>query len=155
MNSMVKENRQDNVEKILKLADKLFRTLFASVPRELLELDFTMPQLKIVFMLYIAGPMRMSDIASDLRVTLATATGLVDRLVDNDMIVRESQPDDRRVVLCRLSGTGHKTVSRIWESARNNVQSLLEKMDNDTLDKLTGVLQTMLVSAEAIAGQNE
>ena len=117
---MAKEKRLDNVEKILKLADKLFRRLFPSVPPELLDLDITMPQLKIVFMLFITGPMRMSDLASDLRVTLATVTGLVERLVERNMVVRESQPDDRRVVLCRLSDTGQKAINRIWESARNN-----------------------------------
>ena len=152
---MVKQKRQENVEKILKLADKLFRKLFASVPHELLELDFTMPQLKIVFMLYIGGPMRMSDIATELGVTLATGTGLVDRLVENDMIARESQPDDRRVVLCRLSATGQKTVSRIWDSARKNSRTLLEKMDDATIEKFAGVLQTMLISTESEPGKNK
>jgi DNA-binding MarR family transcriptional regulator len=152
---MATVKRQETVDNILKLADKLFRRLFASVPRELVELDFTMPQLKIVIMLFIAGPMRMSDLAAELGVTLATATGLVDRLVENDMVVRESQPDDRRVVLCRLSATGQKIVSGIWESSRNNSRTLLEKMDDDTLVKFTEVLETMLVSAEATAGPHE
>jgi DNA-binding MarR family transcriptional regulator len=146
---MDKPSRPEIVENILKLADKLFRKLLPTVPREILELDVTMPQLKIMFILFINGPMRMSDLALDLGVTLGTATGLVDRLVERDVVVREGQRDDRRVVLCRLSDEGQKTVSRIWESARNNCRELLETLDTETLQTFIGVLQTMLDSAEA------
>jgi len=91
----------------------------------------------------------MSALALDLGVTLGTTTGLVDRLVERDVVVREGQRDDRRVVLCRLSDEGQKTVSRIWESARNNSRQLLEALDTETLQTFIGVLQTMLDSAEA------
>jgi DNA-binding MarR family transcriptional regulator len=136
------------VEGILKFADNIFRVLLPTVPRELLDLDVTMPQLKMMFLLFLNGPMRMSDLASDLGVTLATATGLADRMVERDMVVRESQPDDRRVVLCRLSGSGQKRISRIWESARSRMGELLQAMDAANLQALTGALETMLASAE-------
>jgi DNA-binding MarR family transcriptional regulator len=151
---MGETGRSELLESILKTGDMLFRKLFPAIPRkELLELDMTMPQLKIMLLLYINGPMRMGSLASDLQVTLATATGLVDRLVERDMVTRESQPDDRRVVLCRLSDQGHKTISRIWETARNNSRKLLESLDTGTLRTLAGVLQTMLDTAGGAAKQ--
>jgi DNA-binding MarR family transcriptional regulator len=106
-----------------------------------------MPQLKIMLLLFINGPMRMGALAHNLQVTLATATGLVDRLVERGMVSREGQPDDRRVVLCILSAEGQKTVSRIWETARNNTRRMLENLDNGTLQTLAGVLNTMLNAA--------
>jgi DNA-binding MarR family transcriptional regulator len=118
------------------------------VPRELLELDFTMSQLKMMFLLFLNGPMRMSDLASDLGVTLATSTGLADRLVERDLVTRESQPDDRRVVLCRLSESGQKSISRIWESAGSRVRELIQALDTEKLQTLYGVLESMLASAE-------
>jgi DNA-binding MarR family transcriptional regulator len=69
-------------------------------------------------------------------------------MVERDMVVRESQPDDRRVVLCRLSGSGQKRISRIWESARSRMGELLQAMDAANLQALTGALETMLASAE-------
>jgi len=146
---MASPNRPEIVENILKLADKLFRKLLPTVPREILELDVTMPQLKIMIILFINGPMRMSDLALDLGVTLATGTGLIDRLVERGVVAREGQPDDRRVVLCRLSEVGQKTINRIWESARNNSRKLLEALDTETLQTFAGVLQNMLESAGA------
>jgi DNA-binding MarR family transcriptional regulator len=148
---MAKASREEIAEGILKLADKLFRILLPTVPRELLHMDVTMPQLKIMFILFINGVMRMSDLAADLQVTLATATGLVDRLVERGMVVRESQADDRRVVLSRLSDKGQKAVSGIWESARKNTRKLLLTVDTGQLEKLTEVLGNILRAAEQAA----
>ncbi len=141
-------DKAEIVENILRLADRLFRKLLPTVPRELIEIDVTMPQLKILFILFINGATRMSALAADLGVTMATASGLADRLVERGMVARESEPADRRVVLCRLSEEGHKVVSRIWESARNNMRGLLADLEISELGKLTSVLETMLDMAE-------
>jgi DNA-binding MarR family transcriptional regulator len=130
---MNKPSRQKIIEDILKLADKLFRQLLPAVPREILELDITMPQLKIMIILFIRGAIRMSDLASGLGITLATATGLIDRLVERGLVTRDSLPDDRRVVLCRL----------------------LETMDTEKLLMFTDILSTMLESAEYESQENQ
>jgi DNA-binding MarR family transcriptional regulator len=145
---MARPNRPEMVEGLLKIAARLFRVTLPSVPREVLDLDVTMPQLKIMFLLFVDGPKRMSDLASDLGVTLATASGLADRLVERDIVVRESQPDDRRVVLCCLSGSGQKAIRHIWESAEGRVRDLLRTLDTGNLQALTGALEAMLASAE-------
>ncbi|MCX7912094.1 MAG: MarR family transcriptional regulator [Dehalococcoidales bacterium] len=136
------------IDEILKLGDRLFRRLLPTVPREVIELDLSMTQLKIAFILFIKGPQRMSDLAGELGVTLATATGLVDRLVERGIIAREGSPDDRRVVLCRLSPEGEKTVRRIWESARENCRRLLGSLDAATLEAFASVLRTIVTTAE-------
>ena len=82
------------IENILQLSDRAFRELLPIVPKEWLRLDLTMSQLKGVFLLFISGPSRMSDIASALGVSLATATGVVDRLVERDIVHREGDPED-------------------------------------------------------------
>ncbi len=137
------------VEGILSLADRLFRVLLPTIPREVLELDITAPQIKIMLMLYMNNiPMRMSAIAADLGVTLATATGLIERLVERGMVTRDSLPDDRRVVLCLLSREGAGTVSRIWQSARLRMGNILREMQEDKLEALTDVLGHMLDTSE-------
>jgi DNA-binding MarR family transcriptional regulator len=145
---MARLNKDEMVESALKTAARLFRVTLPIVPRELLELDVTMTQLKILFLLFVDGPKRMSDLAADLGVTLATASGLADRLVERDFIVRESNPDDRRVVLCRLSASGEKAINRIWETAANRLRELLSTLDGGNLQVLTKILETMLASAE-------
>jgi DNA-binding MarR family transcriptional regulator len=147
----LKMNDKDHlVDSILGIADRLFRQLFNTVPEELLTLDATMPQMKIMLMLYLKGAMRMTDIASELDVTLPTATNLVDRLVEKDFINRETLPDDRRVVLCALSPNGQKAIARIWESAALRCRILLKSMDTEKLQSFVDVLENMLKSAPAL-----
>jgi DNA-binding MarR family transcriptional regulator len=152
---MNKTGRQEIVEDILKLADKLFRQLLPAVPKEILELDITMPQLKIMVILFVRGAIRMSDLAAGLGITLATATGLIDRLVERGLVTRDSLPDDRRVVLCRLSESGQQTISKIWNSAKNRSRELLETMDTEKLLMFTDILSTMLESAEYESQENQ
>ena len=141
---MPKASREELVEAILKSANNLFRVMLPTLPREVLVMDFTMPQLKAMFLLFLNGPMRMSDLAADLGVTLATSTGLVDRLVERKLVTRESDAGDRRVVLCRLSESGEKGISRIWESARERMRVLLGEMSAGNLEALSRVLKAML-----------
>ncbi len=152
---MPRPRREELVEAALQIAAKLFRVTLPIVPREMLELDVTMTQLKIMFLLFVDGRRRMSDLAADLGVTLATASGLADRLVERGFVVRESQPDDRRVVLCRLSNSGTKAISRIWQTAADRLRGLLRTLDTHNLQVLTDILQTMFASAggEKAAGK--
>ena len=117
-------------------------------------MDVTMPQMKIMLILYLHGSTRMSDIASGLEVTLPTATSLVDKLVEKQYVVRQNQVDDRRVVLCRLSDTGEKTFMGIWDSARQRSKQLLELLDNRKLKMFKEVLESMLESSETDNQQN-
>ncbi len=137
------------VDGILALADKLFRELLPTVPRDLLSLDITMPQMKILVILYVTGPRRMSDVASELDVTLPTATSLVERLVEKHYVERETNPDDRRVVLCHLSEAGEQVIKHIWQTARGRSHELLQAMDISKLELFAEALQAMHEAALA------
>lgn len=136
------------IENILKLTDKAFRELFPMLPKEWLHLDLTMSQLKVVLLLFISGPSRMSDIASALGVSLATATGVADRLVERDIVLREADPEDRRVVLCRLSNKGEKLISGLWQLSRERAGKLMRALAPSQLRLITEGLEALLQAGE-------
>jgi len=140
--------QEELIERILQLGEKAFRELIPILPTEWLQLDLTMPQLKVVLLLFLNGPVRMSDIASALGVSLATATGVVDRLVERDIVLRESQPEDRRVVLCRLSEKGQKMIEGLWQLARDRLKELLEVVATSQLQLITEALEALLEAGE-------
>lgn len=141
--------QEELIERILQLGEKAFRELIPILPTEWLQLDLTMPQLKVVLLLFLNGPARMSDIASALGVSLATATGVADRLVERDIVVRDSQPEDRRVVLCRLSEKGQKMIGSLWQLARDRTKELLEVAATSQLQLITEALEALLKAGEA------
>lgn len=136
--------QNEQVEHVLDLASRVFRELLPIIPREVLQFDVTMTQLKVVLLLFLNGQMRMSDIASSLQVSLATATGVVDRLVDRSIVARESQANDRRVVLCRLSPKGEDLTDVLWQSARERARELLAAMPPARLLLVNEALQALL-----------
>jgi len=82
-------------------------------------------------------------------VSLATATGVVDRLVERDIVLRESQPEDRRVVLCHLSEKGQKLIGGLWQLARDRAKELLEVVATSQLQLITEALKALLEAGEA------
>src|SRR5215207_9891605 len=95
------EDREGLVARVLDLQASLYRYLRPA--REWLEVDLTMPQLKVLLILYSESGTPMGHLAASLGVTLSTATGIVDRLVERGLIVRHESPQDRRLVLCQLT----------------------------------------------------
>jgi DNA-binding MarR family transcriptional regulator len=141
------------IESTLLLTERAFRELFPILPKEWLNLDLTTPQLKVVLLLYLSGPTRMSVIASALDVSLATATGVVDRLVKTDMVTRGSDPNDRRVVLCRLSDKGEKLITGLWQKAGERVVMMFKALDRRKLQLVKDALEVLLEAGEVAKGQ--
>jgi DNA-binding MarR family transcriptional regulator len=141
---MKEPQNKELVERILQLGEKAFRELVPMVPTEWLQLDLTMPQLKVVLLLFLSGPSRMREVASALDVSLATATGVADRLVERGIVLRESHPDDRRVVLCRLSDKGEKMIGGLWQLARERTRELLGMVEPTKLMLFIEMLEALL-----------
>jgi len=116
-------------ESLLQLEDVIVPIL----PDEWLATDLTMPQLKVLLILWKAGATRMSELATGLEVTMATATGVVDRLVEKGYVVREGLPGDRRVVISRLSPEGEEFMKRMRLSGRVQIGRILETMTPEQL----------------------
>jgi DNA-binding MarR family transcriptional regulator len=123
----------ESIEALQKKLEELEGAIVPIVPQDWLLTDLTMPQLKVMLILWREGPSRMSELASGLGVTLATATGVVDRLVEKDYIVREGLPGDRRVVICRLSNGGLEFMKALWMSGRIQIGRILGVMTPEQL----------------------
>jgi DNA-binding MarR family transcriptional regulator len=85
----------------------------------------------------------MSSLAASLGVTLATATGIVDRLVERDIVQRRNDKDDRRVVVCDLSAKGHELTDRLYVSGRQRARQLLESLPPEKLKLLDAALESL------------
>ena len=138
------QQKEDLIENILQLTDKAFQEWLPMLPKECLHINLTTSQLKVVLLIFVSGPLRMSDIARELGVSLATATGVVDRLVERGMLIREGDPKDRRVVLCRLSDEGEKLISGMWQLSRDQLGEMMRAITPPQLMLVTEALQLLL-----------
>lgn len=75
---------------------------------DLERLDLTPPQFYVLATIGYAGGLPFSDIGEKLMVTVSNLTGIVDRLEEKGLVVRERDVRDRRVVRVRLTEKGAK-----------------------------------------------
>ena len=127
-----------------RLVELMERTFVRVRPRHLdewLDIELTMAQLRTLVLLS-QGPQRMGSMSRYLGTTLSSVTSMVDRLVDKGLAERESDPDDRRVVKCRLTARGQGEMGRFWEIRRPHVTDLAGRL---SLDQLHTVLRAIEV----------
>jgi DNA-binding MarR family transcriptional regulator len=135
--------REELIKQIVQLTDETLRGMFSLLSHDWLQLDLTMPQLKVMFILFSSGSTRMGSIASALGVNLGTATGVVGRLVERGLVLRENHSEDRRVVLCTLSEKGRELMDRSWQISDVQHRKAMETME-------LAELQVLKDSQEAI-----
>jgi DNA-binding MarR family transcriptional regulator len=145
--------RESHIARILGLFDRLYRETHRvshGSRGEWLTLDLTMPQIKTLLLLFTDGILRTSDLASALDVSLPTMTGIIDRLEEKGMAVRESDPQDRRVVLCKLSEMGRQLMGGIWQTGMERVKELLGAMTSAELELVEGGTRAFLNSLSTV-----
>ena len=106
--------------------------------------QLTMPQLKILLLLHRLGDTSGRELAGLLGVSLATLSGMVDRLVAHDLVTRAEDPTDRRVRRIRLSTAGAELVSRIITAGTEKHVRLLRKLTQDELRTVRDAMQAMV-----------
>ena len=86
-------------------------------------------QLRALVHLAQYGQQTMGELAEGLQITTASATGLVNPLVDRGHVTRSRDPNDRRVVRIGLSDHAQALANGIISEKRREVEAALDGMD--------------------------
>jgi DNA-binding MarR family transcriptional regulator len=116
--------------------------------------QLTMPQLKILLLLYRLGDTSGRELAGLMGVSLATMSGMVDRLVAHDLVTRAEDPHDRRVRRITLSGTGKEMIGNIITAGTEKQARLLRRLTDAELRTVAEAMTAMVrvASEDAEAG---
>ena len=144
--------RAQLMEQVLELRSELYRSLRPA--REWLEIDLTTSQLKVLFLLYAVESASMGQLAGSLGVTLSTVTGIIDRLVEHGMVVREEDPHDRRLVVCRLTRDGAAIAERLNDAGNSRLAAVLDRLSLAQLRCVVDGLQLLTETVRAEAAQH-
>ena len=113
--------------------------------------QLTMPQLKILLLLYRLGDTSGRELAGLLGVSLATLSGMVDRLVAHDLVARNEDPHDRRVRRISLSTTGTEMIGKIITAGAEKQARLLRLLTDEELRTVREASLAMVRVASADA----
>lgn len=107
------------------------------------DIDLTMPQMITLFAIREAGTCRMSELADVTQQSAGTLTGIVDRLIEDGLVARVRDADDRRVVQVALTTTGNERLQRVEEARRHDMEQVLQHFGSDQLRQLEESLQLL------------
>jgi len=139
----MRKNKEALIQHIIEISGKIYHALGPNVPMEYLSSDLTVAQLRVLLLLHTNGPTKMSSIASTLQVALSTTTGVIDNLVKKELVIREADPQDRRLVICKLSPAGQELINRLWVSGEFQMERLLDGLTLEQLGKATEVAEML------------
>ncbi|MGH9296863.1 MAG: MarR family winged helix-turn-helix transcriptional regulator [Acidimicrobiales bacterium] len=155
MSLRTEEDRASLVARVFELQPLMHRRFSDELQRELRdELNaVTIHQMAVLGVLRDHDSVSMRDLSKQLEVSESASTAVIDRLVRQELVVRKSDPDDRRVVRLSLSGKGRQLLDKVHRAASKKTSTLLAALSDHQLVQLVNILETLrhadLGSAEA------
>ena len=90
-------------------------------------------QLNVLALLEATGPLPMNRLAEALDISVASLTGVVDRMEARDLVRRRRDVEDRRVVLVEPAEGSRRLFAEIDQRRRTGLGALLESLGEDEL----------------------
>jgi DNA-binding MarR family transcriptional regulator len=95
--------------------------------------DLTLAQVRTLLLIAHEAPLPMGRIAEILGVTVASASGIVERLERHGLVVRRHRTDDRRVVECVPSDAGRRLIDDMSDHRAEKARRALAVLTPDEL----------------------
>ncbi|MFQ5471449.1 MAG: MarR family winged helix-turn-helix transcriptional regulator [Dehalococcoidia bacterium] len=118
-------------------------------------LGLTMTQLRVLFSLRAEAGLSAGALAEMLGVAPSTLTRIMDRLVRSQMVKREPDESDRRLVRHLLTSSGLGTVEEVERAGRVRMNLILEHLSPEQLERLVVALRDLNAAAQAADGVSE
>src|SRR5262245_47763803 len=114
---------------------------------DVLALDRQLPRSELLALLLLQrhGEQTMSELAEHLGAPLSTASGIGKRLARRGLVKRERQPEDRRVVVVRLTKKGETAAGKL----RAQIDGLLRRVAGALTEEEQAQLLALVAKAWA------
>lgn len=142
---------EELIQQIIGLRRQLNRVMRDRTLDSWMKLNATVPQLKSLFYVSRYGKINITGLASGLNVTPANVTGIVERLVEQDLLSRTSDQDDRRVLWLEVTNKGKSLIDELREGRANEMRKILDKLTAEELAIVAHGFDLLVKAAAATA----
>jgi DNA-binding MarR family transcriptional regulator len=143
---------EDAIARVITAYDRFHACISRLHAPHVVELSLTLAQLKALYLVASSGPIRMSELAERLGTAASTTSGVVDGLVQLNLLERVEDPADRRQVLVRATPAAAERLEDFSELGHRRIRELLAKIQSPddlvTIERAIGLLADAADSAE-------
>ena len=115
----------------------------------------SMTQMTSMFLILHSGSCSISDLATQLDISNAAASQLIERLVQQDLLTRTEDPSDRRNKLLELTEKGKTTVAKSMQARQLWLQELVAILGDTEKKDIISAFEILTAKAEALTPPSE
>lgn len=112
------------------------------------QIDLTLPQLITLTAIYDHGSCRMSTLAEATQQSAGTLTGIVDRLIEDGLVERTRNSDDRRVVEVVLTSQGVERLRLAVDLSQEGTRRNIEMFSDEDIAQFQRLLDMVLAAVQ-------
>lgn len=127
------------MERIDELVSYQRRAFCAHAPHR----ELSLPQLFLLITLQERGALTVSALADLLGVTAPSASALIDRMEERELVARERDAVDRRVVHVAITDAGHTLLDEMVGMRRDRLRQVLSRMEPEELQHVIAAVQAL------------
>jgi DNA-binding MarR family transcriptional regulator len=143
------------INEIISLQKRASKVLGSYAFESWRKLDVPMAQLKSLFIIVNKGETNFSMLAQDLGVTSGNMTGIIDRLVEQGLVMRNPNPQDRREIRLEATGKGRDLLTNLMEAQTKHMAHILTHMSLEELISLSRGLSGLIRAVEEHQGESD
>ena len=131
---------QEFTDRLTKIMDAMSKEFSQQQTNELHKGKINVPQFLILNHLLQKKESNMKELSRVINLTGAATTGIVDRLVSSNYVVRSFDPHDRRVIKIRLTAKGKALIGRVYEERKKVIMRLFQNVSESDRDEYLRIL---------------
>lgn len=152
--SAMDDERAELIAQLESTQQDFERRALSAMAEPLIATALTMQQLKVLAMIAIDPTQATGhNLAGQLRVSLASMSGMVDRLVDHGMVERTEDPEDRRVRRLTVTAAGSEVIRSLVTTAGTMPTPVLHRLAIDDLRALVQGIRAVDQAAQQLYGE--
>ncbi|MDA1044530.1 MAG: MarR family transcriptional regulator [Verrucomicrobia bacterium] len=117
--------------------------------------DLTLQQMATAMIALERGPLSLGQLANFLGVSAASASAMVDRLIEKDVLTRLHSETDRRKIEIRISQAAERHLQAVQEAMRMAMDSLTNKLGPQTTHQWFDVMSKIAIAMDALEAEGE
>ena len=134
--------QQQDWDKLLQRIMTSYNDISRSInPKGLLKINLTTAQIKLLTCFSDADTHSMTELSTSLAVSMPTITAMVDRLETANMVKRERNRVDRRVVQVKLTAAGKRELKKLSIIRREEMEKILMNLSEREMNTFLGSIE--------------
>jgi len=130
------QSREEILTAVLSELNQISFRDFQGALKRFHEGALSLVHLNLLMLLRFNGPLTMSRLAEMLDVSVASATGIVDRMEKKGVIERRRSDEDRRVVQVYVTEKGEQVFTQMQAERQSNMLKMISKISDGDLKAL-------------------